>query len=109
MKSLAAMILFASAALPASAQVPAPSPEVERVINTGSELAAWCRTEAEARFVAEGRATYQWTSSHQSRGNTLIVKGRLRVEGTDYVVDCRIARGAREYYGIIDISEDTIR
>lgn len=109
MKSFAMLVLLAGASLQASAQVPVPVPAVEPVINTGSELARWCRTEAEARFVAEGRAIYQWSSSHHSRGNTLIVNGRLRVEGTDYLVECRIARGAREYYGSIEITEDSPR
>jgi len=106
---LLVLSLLGGGALPASAHVAVPAPAIERVINTGAELAAWCRAEAEARFVAEGRATFQWSASHHSRGNTLVVSGRLRVEGTDYLVDCRIARGAREHYGSIGITEDSIR
>jgi hypothetical protein len=109
MRSFVLLALLAGIAQPASAQAPppVPPPDAERVINAASELVPWCRAEAEARFVAEGRAIYQWSASHHSRGNTLFVNGRLRVEGVDYLVDCRIARGAREYYASIRITQDS--
>lgn len=110
MKTLLASALLAAAAGPALAQVAAPVPPHDHhpVITTSSELRTWCRREAETRFVAEGRTTYQWTASHHSRGNVLHVNGTLRVEGIDYLVECRIARGAREHYGNIEITERTL-
>ena len=75
----------------------------DRIIQTTSELAPWCRSEAEARVVAEGKTTYQWTSSQIVRGNVLHVEGKLRVQGGDVQVQCRIARGARLRYASIEL------
>lgn len=75
----------------------------DRVIRVASELETWCRSEAEARMVGEGRTTYGWTSSQLSRGNVLHVEGKLRVQGADMAVHCRIARGARLRYASIDV------
>lgn len=75
----------------------------DRVINRASELVPWCRAEAEARAIGEGKTIYQWTSSHYSRGNVLHVDGKLRVEGADVVVRCRIAKGARQQYASMDM------
>lgn len=77
----------------------------EREIHQASELVPWCRQEAEARYTARGETTYQWSASYSDRGNTLSVEGRLRVEGRDVKVQCRIARGARERYATLDISD----
>ena len=77
----------------------------QRVINEASELAKWCKAEAEARYVAKNIPTFQWTASHYSKGNALYAEGRLRVHGDDVVVKCRIARGAREEYGIVEIAD----
>jgi hypothetical protein len=94
------LLLFAS--LPAAAHDP---DDHDREIRQASELVPWCRQEAEARFVARGEKTYQWSASYGDRGNTLSVEGRLRVEGRDVKVQCRIARGAREHYASIEISD----
>jgi hypothetical protein len=75
----------------------------DRVISLASELDPWCRTEAEARLLADGKTTYGWTSSHLSRGNVLHVEGRLRVQGADVAVNCRIVKGARLRYAAIEI------
>lgn len=75
----------------------------DRVIQLASELQPWCRSEAEARMVAQGKTTYGWTSSQVSRGNVLHVEGKLRVEGADVAVHCRIVRGARLRYASIDL------
>jgi hypothetical protein len=75
---------------------------VEREFRTASQLAPWCREEAEAHVIATGKTPYQWTASHHDRGDVLIVEGKLRVEGgNDVAVTCRIARGARERYASI--------
>lgn len=73
------------------------------VIQLASELEPWCRAEAEARMVAQGKTVYGWTSSQVSRGNVLHVEGKLRVQGADVAVHCRIARGARLRYASIDL------
>ncbi len=77
----------------------------DREIHQASELVPWCRQEAEARYTARGETTYQWSASYSDRGNTLSVEGRLRVEGRDVKVECRIARGARERYASISVSD----
>lgn len=84
---------------------PTPAPAPERVFQRASELVPWCRREAEAEFLGRGLTTYQWTASYRDEGNTLIVEGKLRADGRDYPVSCRIARGARERYAVIEISE----
>ena len=75
----------------------------DRVIQLVGELDAWCRSEAEARMVAQDKTTYGWTSSQLSRGNVLHVEGKLRVQGADVAVHCRIVQGARLRYASIDI------
>ena len=75
----------------------------ERTFQRASELVGWCRQEAEAHFTGRGIPTYQWSASYQDRGNQLIVNGKLRAEGKDVPVQCRVARGAREQYATVDI------
>jgi hypothetical protein len=86
--------------------LPPPAPPDEPVINEASELVEPCRREAEAHFVGRGLATYQWTASHSSKGQTLQVAARLRVEGRDVPVACRIARGARLAYMTVELPDD---
>ncbi|AKC88268.1 hypothetical protein WQ53_07740 [Pseudoxanthomonas suwonensis] len=74
-------------------------------MHQASELVPWCRQETEARYVGRGEKIYQWSASYHDRGSTLYVDGRLRVEGRDVKVECRIARGARERYGAINIRD----
>lgn len=105
MRKAMATAAMCLAALPALASDPAAYDPYEREINQASELVPWCRQEAEARFVGRGERTYQWSASYSDRGNTLSVEGRLRVEGRDVTVNCRIARGARERYATIDIQD----
>jgi hypothetical protein len=81
----------------------------ERVLYQASELVPWCKSETEARYVALGFTPYQWASSYHDASNVLYVDGRLRVHDADVVVRCRIARGAREQYAIIEIDDPTMR
>ena len=74
-------------------------------IHQASDLVPWCRQEAEARYIGRGETTHQWSAKYSDRGNTLSVEGRLRVEGRDVKVRCRIARGAREQYATIEIED----
>jgi len=81
----------------------------ERVFQQASELAPWCKSETEARYIALGFTPYQWASSYHDASNVLYVNGRLRVHDADVVVRCRVARGAREQYAIIEIDDPTMR
>jgi hypothetical protein len=109
--SLLALLPLAAAAQTATDPVVAPAPIVDpavlnpelRVYNSASQLNTWCRDEAEAQAVGRGHTTYQWTSSHSERGNTLKVDGKLHVEGGDFTVSCRIARGARQEFASIEM------
>lgn len=106
MKLPAALLLVI--ALPAAAVEPVAETDHlhhERIFQRASELVPWCRSEAEAHFVGRGETFYQWTSSYHDRGNVLHVEGKLRVEGADVTVQCRIARGAREQYATIEITD----
>ena len=86
---------------PAAAYAPA----YERTIHRASELAPWCRDEAESRYIAKGLTPYQWTASHHDRNGVLHVKGSLRVDGETIEVRCRIAQGARERYATVEIDD----
>jgi hypothetical protein len=70
-----------------------------------SALLPWCEAEARAHFVGQGITPYQWTSRYYDKGNMLVVEGKLRANGSDVPVSCRVARGARERYAKIEISE----
>ena len=80
----------------------------DRTINQASELVAWCRSEAEARYIAKNITPYQWTASYHDDSNVLYVDGKLRVHNDDVVVRCRIARGARVEYGVIEIDDPSL-
>lgn len=80
----------------------------ELVFNQASELVPWCKSEAEARYIAAGITPYQWTSRYYDRSNVLYVEGKLRVNGNDVAVTCKIARGARERYATIQIDDPSL-
>ena len=97
------LALLLAAALPAAPPLPvAEDTHHDRVIVSASGLVPWCRTEAEARVVARGGTPYQWTASYRDRGKVLEVDGKLRVDGADVAVRCRVARGARERYATLE-------
>ncbi|MEL1263292.1 hypothetical protein [Pseudoxanthomonas putridarboris] len=98
-------VLFALATGPAATHDPY---YLDRTVGAASELVGWCRAEAEARYAAKGVSTYQWTSSYHDRGNTLFVEGKLRANGNDIPVHCRIARGAQLRYASIEIDDPTL-
>lgn len=82
--------------------------EHDRTVTQASELVPWCRSEAEARYVARNVTPYQWTASYHEDANMLYVDGKLRVHDDDVAVRCRIARGARVEYGAIEIDDATL-
>ena len=79
-----------------------------RVISQASDLVPWCNAEAEARYVAKNITPYNWTASYHDDNNILYVEGKLRVHGHDVTVRCRIATGAREEYGTIEIDDSSL-
>jgi hypothetical protein len=80
----------------------------QKVILQASELVPWCRAQAEARYIAKSITPYQWTASYHDSGNMLFVEGKLRVHGDDVPVRCRIASGAREEFGTIQIDDSSL-
>jgi hypothetical protein len=76
-----------------------------RVISQASDLVPWCKAEAEARYVARNITPYNWTGSYHERSNVLYVDGKLRVDGEDVTVHCRIVSGARDEYATMEIEE----
>lgn len=84
---------------------PHPDDLHERVIHRASDLVPWCREEAEAIVIGRGGTPYQWTASWHDRGDVIHVDGKLRVDGKDIGVSCRIARGARERYASLEFNE----
>lgn len=104
------MFLLVLAAGTAAAQTTDPSQRYpyygpDLSILQASDLVPWCRQEAEARYIGRGEKVYQWSASHSSRGQALKVEGRLRVEGRDVKVECRIASGARLRYATVEIED----
>ena len=90
--------------LAALSTTPPPDPNYEeRVFQRASELAPWCRQEAEAYFAGRGITTYQWTASYRDEGKLLVVEGKIRAEGRDVRVLCRIARGAPDRYASVQV------
>ena len=79
-----------------------------RVISQASDLVPWCKAEAEARYIAKNVTPYNWTASYHDNSNVLYVDGKLRVHGDDVTVRCRIASGAREEYGTIEIDDSSL-
>jgi hypothetical protein len=103
------MAVLAMAAAPAFAgESQFEPPRNERTFELASELVPWCKSEAEARYVAKNVTPYQWTARYHDSGNVLVVEGRLRVHGDDVAVNCRIARGARERYATIEIDDPSL-
>ncbi len=86
----------------------ADNPADERTVEQASELVPLCRQEVEARYVAKDIPTYQWRASYHDRGNTLYVDGFIRAGGQDIAVACRIARGARERYITVEITDPRV-
>lgn len=97
------MSLLLATLLASTAVTPVIAREDIVVFEAGG-LVAPCREEAEAHFAGQGLPTYQWTASHKSRGNLLLVDGTLRVDGEDMEVACRLSRGARLRYMTLEIS-----
>lgn len=100
MRSVLAVALFACAPL-----VVAQEHRHELEFHQASELLPWCEAEARAHFVGQGVTPYQWTGRYYDKGNMLVVEGRIRANGEDVPVACRVARGARERYAVIEIQE----
>ena len=84
-------------------QLPPSARRDDVVVYEASGLVAPCREEAEAYFVGQGHTTYQWAASHRSRGNVLHVEGRLRVGHDDVQVRCRLPRGGRLTYMVLEV------
>lgn len=80
----------------------------EPTIEQASDLAPWCKSEAESRYIAKNITPYQWAASYHERSNVLYVDGRLRVHGDDVAVRCRIAKGARQNYATIEIDDPSL-
>jgi len=78
-----------------------------RIISQASDLVPWCKAEAEARYVARNITPYNWSASYHDRGNVLYVDGKLRADGEDVTVHCRIAGGARDEYATIEFDESS--
>lgn len=95
-------ILALIVVLPASAHE-------HRIISQASGLVPWCRSEAEARYVARNITPYGWSASYHDSHNILYVDGKLRVHDDDVAVHCRIAGGAREEYGTIEIDDPSLQ
>jgi hypothetical protein len=77
----------------------------EMPINTGSELRDWCKSQSEAALVGKGLSPFNWSASYSDQGNTLQVKGKWRVNGSDVSVECSVAKGAQPRYASMSIPD----
>ncbi|WP_457005719.1 hypothetical protein [Luteimonas sp. A501] len=100
-------LVLATAILACSPQLAAQHHHHELEFHQASELLPWCEAEARAHFVGKGATPYQWTGRYYDKGNVLFVEGKIRANGNDVPVACRVARGGRERYVVIEIAEPT--
>ena len=77
----------------------------EAVFNSPSELMPYCQTEAAAQLGAKGVPTYQWSARHHMQGNLMVVEGQIKTDKGNVPVTCRVARGARERYAVVEIGK----
>jgi hypothetical protein len=77
----------------------------DRAINSGSELRDWCKAESQATFIGKGQTPFNWSASYWDEGNVLMVKGSWRVNESQVIVECRVARGAEARYATMTVRE----
>ena len=77
----------------------------EAVFNSPSELMPYCQKEAAAQLGARGVPTYQWSARHHMQGNLMVVEGQIKTDKGNVPVTCRVARGARERYAVVEIGK----
>jgi hypothetical protein len=76
-----------------------------RPINSGSELRDWCKAESQASFIGKGQTPFNWSASYWDEGNVLMVKGSWRINESQVIVECRVARGAEARYATMTVRE----
>ena len=77
-------------------------------INDTSDLLQWCKAETEDHYVAKGVTPYNWTASWREQGNTLLVKGNVRVESNEVSIECRITKGAKKQHMVYEIRSESL-
>lgn len=95
--AVVSLLVFASAAMAGHQE--------DRVINSGSELRDWCRDASESTLIGRGLTPFNWTASYWDQVNTLMVKGQWRIEGSNFTVECSIARGAQARFASVSVQE----
>ena len=100
-------LVLTAAILAVSFQLIAQPHQHELEFSQASELFPWCEAEARAHFGGKSVTTYQWSGRYYDRGNVLFVEGTIRANGKDVPVACRVARGGRERYAVVEIKEPT--
>jgi hypothetical protein len=77
----------------------------DRPINSGSELRDWCKTESQATLIGKGQTPFNWSASYWDEGNVLMVKGSWRINESEVIVECRVARGAEARFATMSVRE----
>jgi hypothetical protein len=77
----------------------------DRPINSGSELRDWCKAESQATFIGKGQTPFNWSASYWDEGNVLMVKGSSRINESEVIVECRVARGAEARFASMSVRE----
>lgn len=80
----------------------------DRIIYQASDLVSACRGVAEGRYIAKNITPYNWTASYHDSANILYVDGKLKVHQTEVEVHCRLARGSRLEYLVIQINDPAL-
>ena len=101
MKNIVIIISLASA-------FPAIAHDRPRTIDLSEDLVEWCKSEAESRYVGKNIAFSNWSANFYDRDGVIYVEGSLRAHGSNVNVKCRIAKGAREEYAVIEIADPTL-
>lgn len=100
--------LFTIFLLSISTVVSAYDDDDEKPIESSRALIEWCKAESQAYFSAKGLQTYNWTASWWDDANSFYVKGSWLVDKEYINVECRIAKGSKQKYAIMNIKNQWI-
>lgn len=70
----------------------------ETPIHTGVELIEWCKQQVERVYLPLDKIPRNWRESVITEGNYFKAKLVFRIEGEDYLAECRVRVGAARHY-----------
>jgi hypothetical protein len=80
--------------------------EKEVLIKTPLEAQTWCKNKSIKYFAEKNKTPQGWTASWRNEGENIDIKGTWKVDGIEYIVQCRIKEGLTEKMAVITIKEN---